>query len=309
MRGDYGSLRAFLNVCRHRGSQLCQGSGSVSAIRCPYHAWSYGLDGRLLATPNVRRGERLPRERLGLHEVRLDVWEGFVWVVRRRRRVATLTDQLRGSGPAIDPFQCERYRARRACVIGVVPRVPRSPRTGRSSSRTTWSACTARASTRSWLTSCRSTSAVRSRNNPARPGAATSFAKRLDLVHAPGPFPPAASAGPGSGRSGHVLRSHAVSKPDHQLPLRHRFDLPSAAGRAGPRPASRVTTCSRPGRLRHRTSTRPRSWTFDMSSRCRIGPSARTRNGDHARAATPRAACSPTPTATYTASTRSTKRC
>jgi phenylpropionate dioxygenase-like ring-hydroxylating dioxygenase large terminal subunit len=55
VRGADGSLRAFLNVCRHRGSQLCQGSGSVSAIRCPYHAWSYGVDGRLLATPNVRR--------------------------------------------------------------------------------------------------------------------------------------------------------------------------------------------------------------------------------------------------------------
>ena len=80
VRGVDHSLRAFLNVCRHRGSQLCQGSGSVSAFRRPYHACWYGLDGRLLATPNVRRGERLAREHLGLHEVRLDVWEGFVWV-------------------------------------------------------------------------------------------------------------------------------------------------------------------------------------------------------------------------------------
>ena len=86
VRDADGTLRAFLNVCRHRGSQLCQGSGSVGAIRCPYHAWSYGLDGRLLATPNVRRGERLPREQLGLHEVRLDVWEGLRLGVRRRRR-------------------------------------------------------------------------------------------------------------------------------------------------------------------------------------------------------------------------------
>jgi glycine betaine catabolism A len=107
VRGADGTLRAFLNVCRHRGSQLCQGSGSLVAIRCPYHAWSYGLDGRLLATPNVRRGERLPREQLGLHEVRLDEWEGFVWV-----SVAgdggELTEHLT-AWASDDPFQWGRY--------------------------------------------------------------------------------------------------------------------------------------------------------------------------------------------------------
>jgi Rieske 2Fe-2S family protein len=107
VRGADGSLRAFLNVCRHRGSQLCQGSGSVSAIRCPYHAWSYGLDGRLLATPNVRRGERLSRERLGLHEVRLDVWEGFVWVSVAGDS-GELTDHLT-AWASDDPRQWERY--------------------------------------------------------------------------------------------------------------------------------------------------------------------------------------------------------
>jgi len=59
VRGADGTLRAFLNVCRHRGSQLCQGSGTVSAIRCPYHAWSYGLDGRLLATAHADGAIRL----------------------------------------------------------------------------------------------------------------------------------------------------------------------------------------------------------------------------------------------------------
>jgi glycine betaine catabolism A len=107
VRGEDGALRGFLNVCRHRGSQLCQGTGPVKAIRCPYHAWSYGLDGRLLATPNVRREERLPRERLGLHDVRLEVWAGFVWV------------NMAGDGPSLvdhltrwasdDPFQWQRY--------------------------------------------------------------------------------------------------------------------------------------------------------------------------------------------------------
>src|SRR5919201_1147407 len=39
VRGHDGALRAFLNVCRHRGTQLCEGSGTLRAIRCPYHAW------------------------------------------------------------------------------------------------------------------------------------------------------------------------------------------------------------------------------------------------------------------------------
>src|SRR4051812_8401956 len=107
VRDEDGVLRAFLNVCRHRGSQLCDGSGATKAIRCPYHAWSYGLDGRLLATPNVRRGERLPRATLGLHEVALDIWDGFVWVSLANDTMP-LHDHL--SAWASDaPFQWSRY--------------------------------------------------------------------------------------------------------------------------------------------------------------------------------------------------------
>jgi Rieske 2Fe-2S family protein len=53
VRGEDGLLRGFLNVCRHRGSRLCDGAGRMRVIRCPYHAWSYRLDGRLRSTPNV----------------------------------------------------------------------------------------------------------------------------------------------------------------------------------------------------------------------------------------------------------------
>jgi|tagenome__1003787_1003787.scaffolds.fasta_scaffold20956192_2 Rieske 2Fe-2S family protein len=107
VRDKGGVLRGFLNVCRHRGSQLCDGSGAAKAIRCPYHAWSYGLDGRLLATPNVRRGERLPRATLGLHEVTLDTWDGFVWV-SLADGATPLRDHL-STWASDDPFQWSRY--------------------------------------------------------------------------------------------------------------------------------------------------------------------------------------------------------
>lgn len=79
---DQGShLRAFYNVCRHRGSRLCDAEGSLgSAIRCPYHSWTYSLEGRLIGTPNVGKVEGFDREDYPLHAVALETWQGFIFV-------------------------------------------------------------------------------------------------------------------------------------------------------------------------------------------------------------------------------------
>ena len=50
-RGSDGRLRAFLNVCRHRGAKVAQGCGSAGAFTCPYHGWTYGNDGALRGLP------------------------------------------------------------------------------------------------------------------------------------------------------------------------------------------------------------------------------------------------------------------
>ena len=107
-----GELRAHYNVCRHRGARLCTtqpaliGSGSPSGvlpngtIRCPYHSWTYGLDGRLLSAPHL--GERLAEERasLGLHPIGVEVWGGFVFLnLTPAESQRSLRDQL-GSVPA-----------------------------------------------------------------------------------------------------------------------------------------------------------------------------------------------------------------
>ena len=72
LRTKDGDLRAFYNVCRHRGSRLCdEASGRMKgAIKCPYHAWSYSFDGRLIGTPNVGKDE-VDRDALGLWPVSL----------------------------------------------------------------------------------------------------------------------------------------------------------------------------------------------------------------------------------------------
>ncbi len=76
-----GTLYAHANVCRHRGAQLCaeSGSGAKGSITCPYHAFSYALDGRLIATPNVDANE-LDRDELSLWSIALEVWQGFIFV-------------------------------------------------------------------------------------------------------------------------------------------------------------------------------------------------------------------------------------
>ncbi|MGV9801639.1 aromatic ring-hydroxylating oxygenase subunit alpha [Mycobacterium sp. NPDC003449] len=87
VRGRDGLLRAFLNICRHRGAQLCvEAQGQVRRnLRCPYHAWTYALDGKLVAAPNLGSlidddGAPIDRYQFGLVPVALTEWLGYAWV-------------------------------------------------------------------------------------------------------------------------------------------------------------------------------------------------------------------------------------
>jgi len=82
VRGRDGELRAFLNVCRHRGSTLClTDRGDVGrSIRCPYHSWTYRLDGSLMSAPNWKSMAVADKADFGLHPVHLGEWHGMVWL-------------------------------------------------------------------------------------------------------------------------------------------------------------------------------------------------------------------------------------
>jgi Rieske 2Fe-2S family protein len=82
VRGRGGELKAFLNICRHRGAKLCtEDSGEVKrAFQCPYHAWTYGLDGKLIAAPNLTKMPDIDRTEYGLVNVHLREWLGYAWV-------------------------------------------------------------------------------------------------------------------------------------------------------------------------------------------------------------------------------------
>jgi phenylpropionate dioxygenase-like ring-hydroxylating dioxygenase large terminal subunit len=80
VRDREGGLRAFLNVCRHRGSLLVETAGSGATIQCRYHAWTYGLDGALRAAPRAEREPSFDREGLDLVPMQVDTWGRFVFV-------------------------------------------------------------------------------------------------------------------------------------------------------------------------------------------------------------------------------------
>jgi choline monooxygenase len=80
LRDADGTLRAFANCCRHRGSLLLTGTGNTRAIVCPYHAWSYQLDGTLLAAPAMTRTPGFDKTGHALAPVRMETWQGFIFL-------------------------------------------------------------------------------------------------------------------------------------------------------------------------------------------------------------------------------------
>lgn len=79
-RDDQSNLSAFLNSCRHRGTRLKQQDGSCANIVCPYHSWTYSLNGTLRAAPGMEGVENFSEADYGLRQLRLEQWGGFMFV-------------------------------------------------------------------------------------------------------------------------------------------------------------------------------------------------------------------------------------
>ena len=79
-RSKTGQLHAFYNVCRHRGTEIANGCGNRTGFVCPYHAWTYDLDGALIGAPFTEDIENFSRKNFGLKPIQLDSWGGFVFI-------------------------------------------------------------------------------------------------------------------------------------------------------------------------------------------------------------------------------------
>ena len=80
VRGADREIRVLSNVCRHKWTQVAAGEGHAEKFVCPYHAWTYGLDGRLLGARFMDRSVGYQPERCGLPQLRTETWHGFIYV-------------------------------------------------------------------------------------------------------------------------------------------------------------------------------------------------------------------------------------
>ncbi len=119
VRGQDDEIRAFYNICVHRGHILAEGSGKASHFTCPYHAWTYALDGRLRAARGVSDIDQLPKCHRSLVPVETHTKDGFVFVrlspgdnsftERYGSFFTELQEQFAGTGP---PSICQEIHRR-----------------------------------------------------------------------------------------------------------------------------------------------------------------------------------------------------
>lgn len=80
MRGEDMKVRAFINSCSHRASEVALGSGECKFLKCPYHAWAFSLTGELIGTPLYDESETFRKADHGLRPVKLEIWAGLMWI-------------------------------------------------------------------------------------------------------------------------------------------------------------------------------------------------------------------------------------
>ncbi len=119
-RDQQERVRAFFNVCRHRGTRLCtEAEGRFEGrIQCGYHGWSYGLDGALLGAPHMEGAAGFCRQDFPLHRVHVDTWAGHIFVNLSRNPVP-LRSQLADLPEKFAPWRMEELSMSRRIVYDV----------------------------------------------------------------------------------------------------------------------------------------------------------------------------------------------
>ena len=109
LRDREGQLRGMSNVCRHRMSTLLEGRGNVRSIVCPYHAWTYNLDGSLRGAPAMARNEDFCRDDVKLPPVRVEDWQGWI-MVTLNPEATPVAERLAGVDRLVGHLPMANYR-------------------------------------------------------------------------------------------------------------------------------------------------------------------------------------------------------
>lgn len=108
IRGKDGAIRSFSNVCLHRMMRLMKDSGNCCRIVCPYHAWTYSLDGRLLGAAHMKKTEGFETQSRSLPAIRTEIWHGWIYATLNDAAPA-LTGQLAALEPLVEPYRMADY--------------------------------------------------------------------------------------------------------------------------------------------------------------------------------------------------------
>jgi len=119
-RDKEGSLRALSAVCQHRAQAICEGSGNSTTFKCPYHHWTYGLDGRLLGAPAMERTEGFDKKDWGLPVLLVEEWQGFIFV-NFDTEAAPLAPTLQRYEPYLEHYDLPNCRATDTIVLEDLP--------------------------------------------------------------------------------------------------------------------------------------------------------------------------------------------
>ena len=104
-----GTIRAMSAVCQHRAMLVAEGKGNARGFTCPYHHWSYGLDGELVGTPAMGRTCNFDKQRYRLPALKVELWHGFIFV-NFDVDAAPLAPRLEGLEPVVENYEMERLR-------------------------------------------------------------------------------------------------------------------------------------------------------------------------------------------------------
>ncbi len=120
VRDQAGVLRVFANICRHRWMKVLDGRGRKAVITCPYHAWVYGLDGRLRASPGMERHPAFEAASERLEELAFEIWQGFVYV-NLDGRAPPLAGRLESFDRTLAGYRLDTWVTARTLEFGEVP--------------------------------------------------------------------------------------------------------------------------------------------------------------------------------------------
>ncbi len=108
IRQKDNTIAAFANVCVHRCAKLLEGKGCSTRISCPYHSWTYALDGQLIGAPYMDRTSGFNKSNYRLAPVRSEIWEGFIYATVNNE-LASVAERLKGLYEIVGQYRMADY--------------------------------------------------------------------------------------------------------------------------------------------------------------------------------------------------------